>query len=372
MATQSPIKRWLRFLSREVDHKTLDDALDAGRRGDTRQANEAFEKANRATRWALFALAMEEKTLGALALSGWIASGAHQQSSEGQRQLLLHSMKQGWKGEAMHLVNIGAPLDDYCDTRGVSEHGALADLMYGEFPKLDPQARLDLAGAMMDAGEMRCFNPGMIKEHALLLAFLERAPALDDKDGWGDLLWQPESYARDQVRFGSEPLNVTTLLTRGFPGVAIDLVVRAISQGQFLHARALVDWAGEDLITHGDDGSPTAFDIATEQPVFAAGFWHALADIWAGRIEAIRVNNWSKDDVPNRWPDPELLDLILSFPELAPARAIDDQGRTPAQRAIEICGRAGPLEEIESLWQEKQLEATTVQAGRRHHPRARL
>lgn len=372
MAITPPIKRWIQHLQGRVDQLAIDSALFDAQQGRLEGAREIFKRANKQTRLELWRACIQDDKAGETVFHGGIEELAKQEDPATKRSLLLHCLKNGWTAPACRLVEMGAPTKNYSTTPGVNKHGALAGLMYNKFPDISSRDRVKLASLMMDAGEMRCFNPGLIVDHDVFLAFLERAPASGDTQAWKAFLWAPEDYTRTQVAFDTDPRNVVSLLERGFPGIAIDLVARALACGNQAHASALVDWAGKDLTQPPNEPTISTFDFVTEQPVLAEGFWHMLADAWARRMHAVQTQNWDPAVMDDCWPHPPLLARLLDYPALQPSLAIDGEGRTPAQRAQSICGQAGPIEQLESLWQERQLETRTGQAIRLHGRRARL
>jgi hypothetical protein len=111
--------------------------------------------------------------------------------------------------------------------------------------------------------------------------------------------------------------------------------------------------------------------MVTEEPVLAAGFWHALADSWASGVVACKTNGWAPSELRMKWPTGEVLELLLKFKELDPC-ALDDEGLTPAQRAIRICGEPGPVLEVKSRQQSQELSAATPEATTLRHRSPRL
>lgn len=285
-----------------------------------------------------------------------------------QARMLETALHHGQVEVAHILIKAGFPCglrerdnqDGYGDP---NSRGAMAHLVYGDYSALSVKQTLELAQAMMDhhgLEAMRAFNPGSVASGPVLEAFLDRAPGPEDVQAWKrDYIWQPHEFARTQATTSSasDPDNIVKLLARGFEGEPVDLLARAIIHGRNDVAHAMLDWDGLTL-RRATPPLKTAWDTVTEEPVLAEGFWHALADAWAGVISAQKIVGWN--GAPP-WPDQALLERLVDLDALDPMQ-LNEEGLTPAQVAEQNCGQAGPVAAVAPLREQRRLDRSTPQA----------
>lgn len=362
MITVAHAQQLLEALSQRVDPTRVEQVRRAAQRGQADEATLLISRCGRNTRTAAWVALSKSGKIDPQVISDMIQSQAVRMSDQEQGLMLGWALAAGQATAAKVLILAGAPCGPIPQSATQERQtGPLACLVYGEYPRLAAADVLDLAIAMMerDHHALTRFNPGLVREHDVLCAFLDRAPHPQDQDGWAPFVWGPDGFARGQVSSDTDPRNSVELLQRDFPGIPIDLFVRAIAARHPGHARALLDLAGDALPTLRCDGLESAMDLTTEQPVLAAGFWHALADVWASTQRARQTNGWSLAEAPDIWPDEDILQRLRGFAQLDP-EALDENNQTPAQRAYDIVGHPGPVAEVASQALNDRLELNTT------------
>lgn len=369
----STIPPWLAKLTGKVHDETLQHVWRALRADDTAAAAGLMKRSNSATRLAVWGLvsrddAIEDHTVRALVQD--IGPG---ERDNAKRAILDMCLQRGWTDDARRMIEAGAPVDPPPhDGKSAHDGGPLARLAYDEYPNIAEHDRAELARAMMLAGDMTQFNPGMIVRPDVLEVFLDLAPSVQDTDAWKRYLWSPATYTGDQVSSNTDPSNVITLLEAGFPGIPIDLAVRAWRQQNHGHAMALLEWAGERFPTLRCEGLESARAVDLGKPVLAEGFWAALMDLWMGGMHAGRALGLGASDIPETWPRAEALDILVGFDELDPG-AVDENGHTLAQVATKLIGEPGPIMHVLALKHARRMQGQTDRAGEgRVSPRPRL